>query len=304
MPKAFGFKGYGGPEVQAFLEVPKPAPGPGELLVAVRAAGVNPADWKFRSGFMREVFPLELPAVFGYEVAGVVEAAGPDVDGFAVGDEVFGSVMGGGYAEYAVVPVQMVARKPSEVSFTDAAALPVAAATAFDGLTQLGLAAGQTLLIVGVGGGVGVAAAQIARNWGIRVVGTASAAKREFVEPLGVTHVAYGDGVADRVRAAAPDGVDGLFDLVGGDALRAVGDLVADPKRLVTAVDPGAAGEFGGHMIERSSDSHVLEAVAGLAASGDLKPFVTAVFPLDQAAEALSAVETGHAEGKIVIRVS
>ena len=157
MSKAFGFKGYGGPEVQGFVDVPKPDPGPGEVLVAVRAAGVNPADWKLRAGTMREVFPLELPAIFGYEVAGVVEAVGPDVEGFAVGDEVFGSVMGGGYAQYAVVPVQNVARKPAEVSFTDAAALPVAAATAFDGLTQLGLAAGQTLLIVGVGGGVGVA---------------------------------------------------------------------------------------------------------------------------------------------------
>jgi NADPH:quinone reductase-like Zn-dependent oxidoreductase len=304
MSKAFGFKGYGGPEVQGLLEVPKPDPGPGEVLVAVRAAGVNPADWKFRSGFMREVFPSELPAVFGYEVAGVVEELGNGVVGFAVGVEVFGSVVGGGYAEYAVVAAQNLARKPAEVSFTDAAALPVAATTAFDGLTQLGLAAGQTLLIVGVGGGVGVAAAQIARNWGIRVVGTASPAKREFVETLGVTHVPYGDGVADRVRAAAPNGVDGLFDLVGGDALRAVGGLVADPKRLVTAVDPGAAEEFGGHMIERSRDGHVLEAVAGLAASGALNPFVTAVFPLDQAAEALAAVETGHAQGKIVLQVN
>lgn len=304
MPKAFGFKGYGGPEVQGFVEVPKPVPGPGEVLVAVRAAGVNPADWKFRTGFMREVFPLELPAVFGHEVAGVVEAVGPDVESFGVGDEVFGSVMGGGYAEHAVLSVHTLARKPADVSFTDAAALPVAATTAFDGLTQLGLAAGQTVLIVGVGGGVGVAAAQIARNWGIHVVGTASAAKREFVETLGVTHVAYGDGVADRIRAAAPDGVDGLFDLVGGDPLRAVAGLVADPKRLVTAVDPGAAGEFGGRMIERTRDAQVLEAVAGLAASGALNPFVTAVFPLDQAADALGAVESGHTQGKIVIQVA
>jgi NADPH:quinone reductase-like Zn-dependent oxidoreductase len=286
------------------MDVPKPVLGPAELLVAVRAAGVNPADWKLRTGFMREVFPLELPAVFGYEVAGVVKAVGPDVEGFTVGDEVFGSVMGGGYAEYAVVAVDNVARKPAEVSFTDAAALPVAAATAFDGLTQLGLAAGHTLLIVGVGGGVGVAAAQIARNWGIRVVGTASAAKREFVETLGVTHVTYGEGVAERVRAAAPDGVDGLFDLVGGDALRAVGGLVADPKRLVTAVDPATAAEFGGHMIERSRGGHVLEAVAGLAASGTLNPFVTAVFAFDQAGEALAAVESGHAQGKIVLQVN
>jgi len=304
MSKAFGFKGYGGPEVQGFVDVPKPDPGRGELLVAVRAAGVNPADWKLRAGFMRQVVPLELPAIFGYEVAGVIEAVGPDVEGFAVGDEVFGSVMGGGYAQYALVPVGNVARKPVEVSFTDAAALPVAATTAFDGLTQLGLAAGQTLLIVGVGGGVGVAAAQIARNWGIRVVGTASAAKREFVETLGVTHVLYGDGVAERVRAAAPQGVDGVLDLVGGDALRAVAGLVADPKRLVTAVDPGAAAEFGGHMIERSRDAHVLEVVAGLVASGTLNPFVTEVFPLDQAAEALSAVETGHTQGKIVLEVN
>jgi NADPH:quinone reductase-like Zn-dependent oxidoreductase len=289
--------------MQAFIEVPKPVPGPGQLLVAVRAAGVNPADWKFRTGFMREVFPLELPAVFGHEVAGVVEAVGSDVDGFAVGDEVFGSVMGG-YAQYAVAPVQGVARKPAGVSFTDAAALPVAAVTAFDGLTQLGLAGGQTLLIVGVGGGVGVAAAQIARNWGIHVVGTASAAKQEFVETLGVTHVTYGDGVAERVRAAAPDGVDGLFDLVGGDALRAVGALVVEPKRLVTAVDPVTAAEFGGQMIERGRGSHVLEEVAGMAASGTLNPFVTAVFPLDQAGEALSAIETGHAQGKIVLQVN
>jgi NADPH:quinone reductase-like Zn-dependent oxidoreductase len=125
----------------------------------------------------------------------------------------------------------------------------------------------------------------------------------EFVETLGVTHVPYGDGVADRVRAAAPEGVDGLFDLVGGNALRAVAGLVADPKRLVTAVDPGTAAEFGGQMIERTRDAHVLEAVAGLAASGALNPFVTAVFPLDQAADALSAVETGHAQGKIVLQV-
>lgn len=304
MSKAFGYKGYGGPEVQAFLELARPVPGPGELLVAVRAAGVNPADWKFRAGFLREVFPLELPAVFGLEVAGVIEAVGPDVESFSVGDEVFGSVMDGGYAEHAVVPVQGAARKPAEVSFTDAAALPVAATTAFDGLTQLGLSAAQTLLIVGVGGGVGVATAQIARHWGIRVVGTASPAKREFVETLGVTHVAYGDGVADRVRAAAPHGVDGVFDLVGGDALRAVAGLVGDPKRLVTAVDPGTAAEFGGQMIERTPGAHALEAVAGLAASGALNPIVTAVFPFDQAAEALSAVETGHAQGKIVLQVS
>jgi NADPH:quinone reductase-like Zn-dependent oxidoreductase len=304
MAKAFGFSGYGGPEVQGFLEVPTPAVGPGELLVAVRAAGVNPVDWKFRAGFLREFIPLELPAVFGQEVAGVVEAVGAGVDGFAAGDEVFGSVMGGGYAEYALLPVASATQKPEKVSFTDAAALPVAAATAYDGLTQLALAPGDTVLIVGVGGGVGVAAAQIARSRGIRVIGTASPAKREFVEALGVVHVAYGDGVADRVRAVAPDGVDGLLDLVGGDALRAVAAVVADPSKLVTAVDPAAAAEFGGRPIERSRTAQVLEAVADLAASGALDPLVTTVFPLDRAADALAEVESGHAKGKIVLQVN
>jgi NADPH:quinone reductase-like Zn-dependent oxidoreductase len=304
MAKAYGFSAYGGPEVQGFVELAKPVPGPGQLLVAVRAAGVNPADWKFRAGFLRDFIPLELPAVFGQEVAGVVEAVGPEVDGFEAGDEVFGPVMGGGYAEYALVPAAGVGRKPQKVSFTDAAALPVAATTAFDGLAQLGLAEGQTLLITGVGGGVGVAAAQIARSRGIRVVGTASPAKREFVEGLGAVHVPYGDGVADRVRSVTPDGVDGLLDLVGGDALRAVAGLVVDPSQLVTAVDPPAAAEFGGVPIARSRGADVLEAVADLVASGVLDPLVTAVLPLDQAPEALAAVESGHARGKIVLQVS
>src|SRR5882672_5095160 len=198
MPRAFVFKDYGGPETQSFVELPKPVPGAGELLVAVRAAGVNPADWKFRAGYMSKFVPLQLPAVFGSELAGVVEQLGEGVEGFAVGDEVFGNPSAGGYAEYSLLPVAAAARKPAGVSFVDAATLPVAGATAYDGVHQLGLHSGQVLLVNGVGGGVGVAAAQIARGLGLEVIGTASAGKKEFVESLGVTHVAYGDGVADR----------------------------------------------------------------------------------------------------------
>jgi NADPH:quinone reductase-like Zn-dependent oxidoreductase len=304
VPKAFVFKEYGGPETQAFVDLPRPVPGPDQLLVRVRAAGVNPADWKFRAGYLRDFMPLELPAVFGSEVAGVVEEVGDGVLTFAVGDDVFGSVIGGGYAQFALIPVQTAAHKPPGMSFTDAAALPVAAATAYDGVHQLGLHAHQTLLITGVGGGVGVAAAQIARSQGVTVIGTASAAKKEFVEALGVTHVAYGAGVVDRLRAVAPNGVDALFDLVGGDALRAVGGLVVDPSKLVTAVDPATAAEFGGRPVERTRNGQVLETVARLVQSGALNPFVTEVFPLDQAAQALSAVESGHAQGKVVLEVS
>jgi len=304
MPKAFVFKEYGGPETEAFVDLPKPVPSPGELLVAVRAAGVNPADWKFRAGYMRDFVPLQLPAVFGSELAGVVEQLGEGVEGFVVGDEVFGNPSGGGYAEYTLLPVAAAARKPAGVSFIDAATLPVAAATAYDGVHQLGLRAGQLLLVNGVGGGVGVAAAQVARGLGLEVIGTASAEKKEFVESLGVRHVLYGEGVAERIRAIAPDGVDGIYDLVGGDALRGVAELIKDPAKLITAVDPPAAAEYGGSGVARARNSEVLEAVVALVEAGTLNPFVTKVFPFDQAADALALVEAGHAQGKVVLKIS
>ena len=304
MARAFVFREYGGPETQSFVELPMPVPGSGELLVGVRAAGVNPADWKFRAGYMSTFVPLQLPAVFGSELAGVVEQLGEGVEGFAVGDEVFGSPVGGAYAEYSLLPIAAAARKPAGVSFVAAATLPVAAATAYDGVHQLGLGRGQVLLVNGVGGGVGVAAAQIARGLGVEVIGTASAGKKEFVESIGVTHVPYGDGVADRIRTVAPDGVDAIYDLVGGDALRSVAGLVKDPSKLITAVDPATASEYGGSPVERARNSQVLDAVAVLVESGSLNPFVSKVFPFDEAADALALVEAGHAQGKVVLEIS
>ena len=156
MVKAFGYNSNGGPDVQEFLDLEMPSPMPGELLVEVRSAGVNPVDWKIRSGMLGEAKPSDLPGVMGSEVSGVVREVGKDVEGFAVNDEVFGSVApgSGGYAEYTLVTANAAADKPPQVSFNDAATLPVAAATAYDGVTQLGLKEGQTLLINGVGGGV------------------------------------------------------------------------------------------------------------------------------------------------------
>ena len=193
MPKAYVFTAHGGPEMEAFLDLPRPVPGPGQLLAAVRAAGVNPADWKRRAGFRPPgVRPPKLPAVLGGEVAGVVEAVGDGVAGFAVGDAVFGNPVTGGYAEFTLLPAEQAARKPAALTFTDAATLPIAAATAYDGIRQLGLARGATLLITGAGGGVGVAAAQLAVQAGLRVIGTASAGKKDFVEALGVIHIEPG----------------------------------------------------------------------------------------------------------------
>ena len=305
MVKAFGYRSNGGPDVQEFLDLEMPTPMPGELLVEVRSAGVNPVDWKIRSGMYGGAGASDLPAVLGSEVSGVVREVGKDVEGFAESDEVFGSVApgSGGYAEYTLVTANAAAPKPPQVSFNDAATLPVAAATAYDGVTQLDLKESQTLLINGIGGGVGVAAAQIARDLGINVIGTASEDKRTLVETLGATLVQYGDGVDERIKQILPDGVDAILDLAGGDGLRAVAGLVADRSKLISAGDPSVA-ELGGHMIERDRTRRVLEIVGALVADGKLDPHVEDVRPLSEAADAVAAVETGHARGKVVIEVS
>ncbi|GII82218.1 NADPH:quinone reductase [Sphaerisporangium siamense] len=303
MPKAYVFTRYGGPETESLTELTRPVPGPGELLVAVRAAGVNPVDWKRRAGYLAAFAPVEFPAVIGSEAAGVVAEAGEGVEGFAPGDAVFGNPLTGGYAEYTLLPAETTARKPEAVSFADAATLPVAAATAYDGLHQLGLPPGATLLITGVGGGVGVAAAQIARHAGLTVVGTASVAKKEFVESLGVTYVEPGPGLAERVRAAAPGGVQAVYDLVGGAALEEAAEALDDRSKLITAADRETVARLGGSPVERARTREVLEEVAALVERGVLRPFVTATYPLGEASRALRVVEEGHAQGKIVIEV-
>ena len=170
-------------------------------------------------------------------------------------------------------------------------------------LAELSRAEGQTRLVNGIGGGVGVAAAQIARDFGINVIGTASEDKRALVETLGATMIASGDDVAERIRQILPDGVDAIFDLAGGDSLRAVAELVTDRSKLISAGDPVAA-ELGGHMIERDRTHRVLEIVGAMVAEGKLDPHVEDVRPLEEAADAVAAVEIGHARGKVVVRVS
>lgn len=307
MPKAYVFTRYGGPETEALVDVDRPAPGPGQLLVAVRVAGVNPVDWKLRTGYRRpgETGERDFPAVLGNEVSGVVEEIGDGVSGFAVGDEVFGNTAAGGYAEYALLPAAVTAHKPAGLSFAAAATLPVAAATAYDGVRQLALPTGATLLITGAGGGVGAAAAQIARAFGLRVVGVASEGKREFVQSLGAVHVPAGPDLVPRVRAAAPAGVDGVFDLVGGEVLAEAAGLLTDRSRLITAGAPEqTVADLGGARVARARTAAVLDAVAELVVKGDLDPHITRTFPLERAGEALRAVEDGHARGKIVIEVA
>ncbi|MHC3817119.1 NADP-dependent oxidoreductase [Streptomyces sp. DT9] len=305
MPKAYVFTRNGGPEVEALVEQQAPVPGAAELLIAVRAAGVNPVDWKLRTGYTRPGSePQPFPTVLGSEAAGVVVAVGPDVEGFAAGDEVFGTPVTGGYAEYTLLPVAVTAHKPAGLSFTDAAALPVAAATAYDGLRQLAPAPGSTLLVTGAGGGVGNAAVQLAHHAGVKVVAVAGAAKKDFVESLGAVHVESGASLAERIRAAAPDGVDAVFDLVGGETLREAVSLLADPAALISAADKPLAVELGGAAVVRARTSAVLTEVADLVVAGVLRTHVTRTYPLSEAGEALRAVESGHARGKTVIEVT
>jgi NADPH:quinone reductase-like Zn-dependent oxidoreductase len=306
MPKVYGFSEFGSPEQQDFWDQPKPTPGPSELLIAVKAAGVNPIDAKLRSGAYQAFMPVELPAVMGQEAAGVVEEVGKDVEGFAVGDEVFGSTApgSGGFAEYTLLTADSTAKKPVHVSFADAATLPVAAVTAYAGVRQVGLREGQTLLILGIGGGVGVAAAQIARDQGLNVIGTGSESKRDLAESLGATHFDYADGnVADQVRSILPDGVDGVLDLVGGEALRQVAGLVSDPAKLVTTADPQTAGELGGSAVTHDR-AGVLATVGELVAEGKLNPHAVDIVPFEKAADAVSGIESGHSRGKVVLEIA
>ncbi|MER5389549.1 NADP-dependent oxidoreductase [Saccharopolyspora sp. NPDC002686] len=297
--RAYGFSEAGGPEKETFLDVPVPDPGPGELLVRVRAAGVNPGDWRLREG----TYGVAGPAVLGREVAGTVTAVGAGVTGFSVGDEVFGGCPGmvGGWAEQALVTASFAARRPDSVSPEEAAVLPVASGTAYDALDNLGLSAGQTLLVNGAGGGVGVPTVQLARARGINVVGVASPAKHDLVAGFGATPVAYGDGVLDRVRAAAPNGVDAVFDLVGGEALRTVAGLVEDRSKLLSIADKTLVAELGGRTVERDRSTAVLDSLARLVVSRELDPCVKQVRPLDEAGAALAEVEHGHVVGKVVL---
>jgi NADPH:quinone reductase-like Zn-dependent oxidoreductase len=298
---AYGFSEYGGPETQQFFDVPVPSPGPGQLLVAVHAAGVNPADWKVRAGTRKDTVPVTLPAVLGREVSGVVAEVGPRVTDFAVGDAVFGATATGfgGYTGHTLVNAASAAHKPDTVSFADAATLPVAAGTAYDALTTLDLPAGSRLLVVGAGGGVGVAALQLAAARNVAVIGVASDSKREVVEALGATWVASGPGLVDRV----PGPVDAVFDLVGGDALADAARVVTDPAAIISVGDPLAARDLGGSGVERRRTTAVFTQVAALVADGTVDPRVAHRFPFAHAADALAMVESGHTSGKVVIEI-
>ena len=236
--RAVLFNEYGGPDVLHVGEVAEPHAGAGQVRVAVRAVGVNPIDWKVRSGAMAQFIRVEFPSVPGEEAAGVVDEVGDGVDDVAVGDEVFGLAVGGGAAEYALLG--HYAAKPAGLSWAEAAGLPAAAETAVRALDLLGVVADQTVLVNGAAGGVGSAAVQFARARGARVIGTASEANHEFLRTLGAEPTTYGEGMVDRVRQLAPDGVDRALDTAGRGALVNLIEITGSPDDVVTTADPSA----------------------------------------------------------------
>ncbi|MFD6827139.1 NADPH:quinone reductase [Streptomyces sp. TSRI0384-2] len=307
MGKAWGFGRYGGPEVQEFFDRPDPVPGRDEVLIRVGVAGVNPLDHLLRSGLVDGLDGgRPFPRVLGMEAAGTVLARGEGVDGLEVGDAVFGFALTGGgtYAETTVLSAPNTARIPEGLSATVAATLPVAGTTAVDVLDQLSLPAGATVLVNGVGGGVGLAVAQLALGRELRVIGTGSTAKREHAESIGVRFVDYTvEDVVGTARALLPDGFDGVVDLAGGTSLRTVAPLARDPRNVI-AVGDRSVPDLGGRFVERRVDRENLQRSARLALDGLLTPVITAVHPLSDAPAALATVETGHTSGKVVVKVA
>ncbi|MGW7018491.1 NADP-dependent oxidoreductase [Streptomyces decoyicus] len=312
--RAIIYNEFGGAEVLALGHTDKPVPRPGEVRVKVVTVGVNPLDYKQRYGWVEQFYPTTFPAVPGLEFAGVVDAigdaegGGPEgepADALAVGDEVFGLTSTGAYAEYALAGD--IVRKPAALSFEAAAALPVAGETAQRVLDLLGLREGETLLLHGAAGAVGQIAVQLAVALGASVIGTASPANHDFLRSLGAVPVAYGAGLADRVRAAAPQGVNAVFDAAGQDALPvSIALLGGTTDRIVTiadmhAADHGVVFSAGGTPPEKVRA--VLAAHARLAVEGKLAVPVVETFALADAAKAQELSEAGHVRGKLVIKI-
>jgi NADPH:quinone reductase-like Zn-dependent oxidoreductase len=299
--RAVQYAEFGGPEVLKLVELPDPEPGPGQVRIAVRAAGINPVDWKLRQGMMGG----ELPQPTGREAAGVVDLLGEGVTDAKPGDPIFGFVAdGAAVAELAVL--NDYAPIPPSLDFAHAAALPVAVETAVRTLDTVNVGSDTTLVVNGAAGGVGSSAVQLAVARGARVIGTAGEGNHDYLRSLGAEPTTYGDGLVERVRALAPDGVDAAIDAAGGGALPALVELTGAPERVVTIADYAGAQETGvrfsgGMGTERAV--HALTDIAGLIDSGRFALPIAASFPLEEIAEAHRLSETGHVRGKLIVVV-
>jgi NADPH:quinone reductase-like Zn-dependent oxidoreductase len=300
--KAVQFSEYGGPDVLHVAEIEEPHAGPGQIRVAVRAAGINPIDFKVRSGMFAQTPAPDAATTTARDASGVVDEVGEGVTGVAVGDEVFGEAVGGAAAEYAVLGHW--AGKPAGMSFEEAAVLAVAVETAQRALRIIGVAPGATVLVNGAAGGVGTAAVQFALADGAGVViGTASENNHDYLRSLGVTPTTYGDGLVQRVRELAPQGVDLALDTAGRGVLPALIEITGDPAKVVTIASYDAA-DFGVRLTAGGGETRswdALEQAAALFEQGKFSLPVERAFPFDQAPDAHRLSEAGHVRGKLVL---
>lgn len=306
--KAIAYDHFGTADVLELKDLPDPHPGSDSVLVRVKAASLNPVDYKVREGHLQGVIGTVFPAVPGWDVAGVVVKAGLDTPEFAVGDEILAYarkdvISGGTLAELVEVPVRTAARKPEGLSFEDAAALPLAGLTALQTVRRAGVSAGSTVLIHAAAGGVGSYATQLAVLAGARVVGTASEGNHEYLRSLGAEPVAYGEGLVDAARKLAPEGFDAILDFVGNGALDTVPQLLREGGTVASITDPAARDEYGGQYVWVRPDAEDLAELAQLAADGRLKVEVADTVELAQAANAYRTLEGGHVRGKLVVRL-
>jgi NADPH:quinone reductase-like Zn-dependent oxidoreductase len=300
---------FGEPSVVEIAEVDDPLVGPDTVLVSVRAAGVNPVDWKVVAGALQSRIPHHLPLVPGWDVAGVVEAVGPAVTEVAAGDRVLAyarkdHVQDGTFAEKVAVPIRAVTRIPDGIGFAPAGALPLAGLTAEQLLEATETTKADTVLVHNAAGGVGTFAVQLAALRGARVIGTASPGRFDYVRSLGAEPVEYGDGLVARVRDVTPDGVDVVLDLIGGEALAATPELLAPEGRVASIIDPGAVADLGGRYVFVRPDADMLARLAGYVVDGQVRVEVAETYPLDRTAEALERNKQGHTRGKIVVTVA
>ncbi|HEV2256176.1 MAG TPA: NADP-dependent oxidoreductase [Streptosporangiaceae bacterium] len=301
--KAVRFDEYGGIEVLKVVDVPRPVPGAGQVLVQVKAAGINPGEAKIRAGLLDALWPATFPSGEGSDLAGIVAEGGPGVTSFSAGDEVIGWTDNrASHAEYVLVEARHLTAKPAGVPWEVAGALFVAGATAWAAVRAVDLTEGDTVVISGAAGGVGSLAVQLARRAGATVIGLASEVHFQWLAGHGVIPVAYGDGVADRIRQAASK-VDAFIDTFGADYVQLALELGVEPSRVDTIANFEAVARFGvkGEGSAAGSSASVLAELAGLITTGELEVPIAATFPLDRVQDAYRRLAEGHLLGKIVL---
>ncbi|MBV8947355.1 MAG: NADP-dependent oxidoreductase [Solirubrobacterales bacterium] len=306
MPRAVRFDHYGDVDVLNVVEVERPVPGPGEALVRVKAAGINPGEASIRKGLLHDRFPASFPSGEGSDLAGVVEEVGPGVDSVTEGDEVIGwTDQRASHAEFVVAPAEHLVPRPAGVSWEAAGALFIAGVTAYAAVRAVGAGPGETIVVSGAAGGVGSLAVQLARHAGAAtVIGLASSGNHQWLRDHGVTPVAYGSGVADRIREVARGRVDAFIDTFGGGYVKlAVEELGIAPGRIDTIIDWAAARQYGVKTEGSTAGSspEVLAELAALIDRGELEVPIAKVFGLEEVRDAYRELERRHTRGKIVL---